>query len=862
MPEDEKTQNTTESTDAVEDVASADMTIHLEDPAASVEPKAITKSEGDAGEHPASHYLVVEDPEKPSTWHLRVRGSDGKPDHRLLGAAWAALHSGFRGNVYEGPDKADALAKLKKLYESEGMDMPKMLTAEPKEFHLRIAKQFGDPDDPDTLIIEGYASTVATDRTGDRMFPTAFKAGLDAYMRNPIVLLMHDIHKPIGKVLEAKIDEVGLFVRVAVDKTLEWGGKAADMIRKGILNAFSVRAVDDLAEGFVDANGVRNITRWDLREISGVTVPAHQQALFSLAKALDVGTDIVDAAETPTADGGTVMSDKEKVLEEEPKSVPAPTVDELYAQFKTRLDAEAKEAASKAEAEKAQRDAIAQQVRADLEKEYAAKAKDAAPKAPFPLVDFSDKDQNPYADDMKKIHQVIVGSKYDRMGDLDLAQRYYLQSMQARAGHGPKPSEQFYRALMVRGSKFMRSTDTVAVWPDGARPKMMEVPAFDPTVVAPTTYDRSDVLEIRQSGGKSLEVPMSDNVSKEGIRQLLEIGAKSDELMYSTQSSYGDEWVPTLMNAILWRTIRLNTNVLPLFDQFDMPSQPYDYPKEGSDPTGYKVAEATDESQLVIDAGPYADSKIGSGKVTFTAGKVGMMSYWSEEQAEDGIVDPNQQHRDQFGVYGAHLIDKLLIHGDETAGASETTNISYYGQNVGTTRDILVIDGLRHEPLVTTTTDKVDVGSLTVDDISGVRKLMGTAGKYGFNTSQLFLLTDTASYYKFTDLSEVLTVDKYGPAATILTGELARIKGIPIVVSEDYGLTDSSGYVNGTAGSNVYGQFLVVNRAGIKVGWKRRPRIFVGQVPFSDAWYIMMSARLDVGFWGAGFVGLGFNLTV
>ena len=86
--------------------------------------KAAPKKSEEDGKHPAGHYLVVEDPEKPSTWHLRVRNADGDLDHRLMGGAWAALHGGYRGNKYQGPDKAKALAKLKKLYEAEGLDTP------------------------------------------------------------------------------------------------------------------------------------------------------------------------------------------------------------------------------------------------------------------------------------------------------------------------------------------------------------------------------------------------------------------------------------------------------------------------------------------------------------------------------------------------------------------------------------------------------------------------------------------------------------------------------------------------------------------------------------------------------------------
>lgn len=85
----------------------------------------VMKSEGD-GKHPSSHYLVVEDSTKPSTWHLRVRNTQGEIDPRLLGAAWAALHEGYRGNRYQGPNKMEALAKLKRLYERVGRTPPGM----------------------------------------------------------------------------------------------------------------------------------------------------------------------------------------------------------------------------------------------------------------------------------------------------------------------------------------------------------------------------------------------------------------------------------------------------------------------------------------------------------------------------------------------------------------------------------------------------------------------------------------------------------------------------------------------------------------------------------------------------------------
>lgn len=68
----------------------------------------------------AVKYLVESNGEK----HLPYTDEDGKPNHRLMGAAWAALHGGYRGNKYEGPNKEEAKKKLKQIYAREGMDTP------------------------------------------------------------------------------------------------------------------------------------------------------------------------------------------------------------------------------------------------------------------------------------------------------------------------------------------------------------------------------------------------------------------------------------------------------------------------------------------------------------------------------------------------------------------------------------------------------------------------------------------------------------------------------------------------------------------------------------------------------------------
>jgi len=84
----------------------------------------------DGEDLPASAFLVVGDPDEPSTWHLPVRTASGAVDRRRMGAAKAALTApgGHRGQKYAGPKKSEAIKKLRALYKKEEMiweaDMP------------------------------------------------------------------------------------------------------------------------------------------------------------------------------------------------------------------------------------------------------------------------------------------------------------------------------------------------------------------------------------------------------------------------------------------------------------------------------------------------------------------------------------------------------------------------------------------------------------------------------------------------------------------------------------------------------------------------------------------------------------------
>ncbi|HEY65552.1 MAG TPA: hypothetical protein G4O02_13380 [Caldilineae bacterium] len=96
------------------------------------EQKAKKKTEDGVG-YPASAYLHVPEPEKPTTWSLRVRDARGKIDREQLGQVAAALGpKGFRGNRAKVTDEerrkyARQLISLYREIEVPDEDIPRYL---------------------------------------------------------------------------------------------------------------------------------------------------------------------------------------------------------------------------------------------------------------------------------------------------------------------------------------------------------------------------------------------------------------------------------------------------------------------------------------------------------------------------------------------------------------------------------------------------------------------------------------------------------------------------------------------------------------------------------------------------------------
>lgn len=135
----------------------------------------------------------------------------------------------------------------------------------------------------DDRFIEGYATLWdQIDLEGEVMTKDAIAGhNLERFMQRPMLFWRHGRDPsvgltPVGKVLKAEVDDVGLWVKAVVFKGLEVANRVWDLIQQGV-RSFSVGAV----QKFVKRIGDR-IVDWPLAEISIEPLSALTGATFEI----------------------------------------------------------------------------------------------------------------------------------------------------------------------------------------------------------------------------------------------------------------------------------------------------------------------------------------------------------------------------------------------------------------------------------------------------------------------------------------------------------------------------------------------------------------------------------------------------
>jgi HK97 family phage major capsid protein len=316
--------------------------------------------------------------------------------------------------------------------------------------------------------------------------------------------------------------------------------------------------------------------------------------------------------------------------------------------------------------------------------------------------------------------------------------------------------------------------------------------------------------------------------------------------MDTAESGYGSQLIGAQYVGELWEAARRESKIFSLINSFEMTAPTTYLPVEVDFPEMLYVSENT-----ANNSSEYTTVKTGSQRVTVNAAKLLFHQMWSGEMEEDSIIPFIPFLRRQLGLAVAHYSDSLVLNGDTTNAA--TGNINLDDADPADTKHYLAFDGLRHAWIVDNTANGVDAaGAVTLSALAGLRGLMVDTTRFvdwGHPTdpNDLVYIADVATADKIALLDEVLTVDKYGPQATILNGELARIVGHPLIGSMAMSKTEADGKVSTTGGNNVKGQVCAFNRRGFVTGWRRRIQVETERLPARDQTRIVLSMRMGLG---------------
>ena len=280
--------------------------------------------------------------------------------------------------------------------------------------------------------------------------------------------------------------------------------------------------------------------------------------------------------------------------------------------------------------------------------------------------------------------------------------------------------------------------------------------------------------------------------------------------MDSTTSGSGDELLDTQEARALWDDVNLETSVAPLFNTVQMPSNPFQIPLQLGDVNWYPGTESVSTKR----------TGLATARQTLTAYELAAEVPWSYDLDEDSVIAMMEELRRSLMRNAREVIDDVILNGDTTV----TNNINADGATIANTdagkgQWLLGFDGLLHLPLVDNTSQATDHNAAVSDDM--FNEVRSKLGKCGVRPSETVYVTDVNTFIRALSVSNFRTLDKFGPQATLLTGQLGAVEGIPVIVSEQMALADTDGKVTDAGNGTNTGRLLIVNRSQWRVGFKR-----------------------------------------
>ena len=592
------------------------------------------------------------------------------------------------------------------------------------------------PSDDGSVKIRGYASTNDTDRAGDVIEKDAWlKGGLDNFKSNPILLFNHDYDTPIGKATALEVTEYGLKIEGMISKS---AGKIAEMVKEGILGAFSVGFRIKDADNIEETDGLR-IKDAELFEVSVVSVPANQSAIFSVAKSFDTDEEYADwkkqfvndphveidqsekdsSKETANAVfGENIMSDKDFDLEEFAKEVARKTAAEIQmkqAEEATAAKAEAEKVAADAEVQKAAEEAELEEKKAEVQ----AVVQGVTTGAERLISDLEER----------------VSKNQEDLGDVVEELRNEIKEKSQEIQH-------------IRESKRVFGDRQTNDWKK----------AFE--------QDIDEAYFLAKATGKGYETSFAKDVMQK-VNEHSGVQVSSADFEQEVSSNIERDIQVELVLAPLFREIQMRsaTQILPILPDAGYAEFTTNQAASGSSPHG-NLAQRGDAYGTPWGGVDLAER-------TLSTKKLISQSYLGNETEEDAIIPILPLIRESVIRSHARAVENMILAGNHADGACGTGGAAPDGIIT-----LAAADSDKTQSATAFASEK-----LTAAQLLAARKNMG---KYGIRPDQVVYIVSVAEYHNLIADAAYADASQVEGLATKLTGEVGRVYGSPVIVCDEF----------------------------------------------------------------------------
>ena len=611
-----------------------------------------------------------------------------------------------------------------------------------KIFHWSSTFKTLGEDDDGSVNIKGYASTNASDRAGDVIDHEAWtrNGGLENFKGNPIILFNHDYNKPIGRATSLEVNENGLELGARISKS---AGDVKELIKDGVLGAFSVGFRVKDADYIKETDGYM-IKDAELFEVSVVSVPCNQAAMFSIAKSFDsqseydewkaefskeekqahemeaVNTDEIDA---PQAVGKTTQQERHMSTE---KTTPNAEFDlKAFAEEVAKSTA-AKIAMQQAE-QKAKEVSEAEEKAVKLETEVTEKEAEQEKVKTIVTAGLSG---------AEKLVNEVEKRVSERQGDLESVVNELQKDL----------SEKKDEINAMRESKRNFSDRGDSNWQK----------AFQ--------SDIDDAWVMGLATGKGWNTNMASDVMQK-VNAHSGVGVSSADFEQTVSTNIERDIQLELVLAPLFREIQMTsaTQILPIMPDAGYAEFTTNQVASGSSPHG-NLEERGDAYD-----GTY--SGIDMTERTLSTKKLISQSYLGNETEEDAILPILPLIRESIIRSHARGIENALLLGNHADGVYGTSGAAFEG--------LVTMAGANKTQSATAFASE----SLTASMLLNARKNMG---KWGMNPKDVIYIVNSTEYFNLLSDAEFQDVNLVGNMATKLNGEIGEVFGSKVIVCDEF----------------------------------------------------------------------------